>query len=311
MKNKIIFGAITFVFITSFCVFLNYNPFSLKTNNYGAAFFSMGATVKDLIVKYSLAPAASKIKILIVPGHEPDLGGAEYGSLLERDLNLELAEKIQNNLTKNDRFEIIMARDEKGWNPTIENYVNKNETKISSWKSQMKNEMLRLVNNGKVSLVTPQVYHANAIPHAVLFLYGINKWASENKIDIVLNVHFNDNPKYKGKPKYEGYSIYVPEKQYSNSASSKTLAENLMDELSKIKDKSTMPGENQGIVEDQELIAIGSYNTSDSLNVLIEYAYIYEDFMQATSTRNTFLEKAASSTSKALQDFFTSRTMFI
>ena len=40
-------------------------------------------------------------------------------------------------------------------------------------------------------------------------LYGINKWANENDIDIVIHVHFNDYP---GRPrtgsgKYSGFSI--------------------------------------------------------------------------------------------------------
>ena len=65
------------------------------------------------------------------------------------------------------------------------------------------------------------------------------------------------------------------------------------------------------MIEDQELIAIGRYNTSDSLSALIEYAYIYEPFMQDKEKRDDFINEAASSTAKAVNNFFESRTMFL
>ncbi|MFA5935135.1 MAG: N-acetylmuramoyl-L-alanine amidase [Candidatus Paceibacterota bacterium] len=305
IKNKIISGFFLIILVTFLYNSQNYiDQYIEQVSNYSAAFFSMGITVKDLTKKYDRPKNHEKIKILIVPGHEPYFGGAEYKNLKERDLNLILSEKIKNILEKNKKFEIITSRDSNGWNRDLENYINNNNGDIQSWVNEAKKEMSSLVSNGRISIVNAEMGHSTVPLNSAIFLYGINKWAGENKIDITIHLHFNDNPKYKGKPNYEGFSIYVPEKQYSNSISSKVLAKSLMDEISKIQKVSTMPEESNGIIEDQELIALGSYNTSDSLSILTEYAYIYENFMQNTITRNIFIDKAASSTAQAIEDFF-------
>ena len=305
IKNKIISGIFLITLVTFLYNSKNYiDQYVEQINNYSATFFSIGITVKDLIKKYDKPKNQEKIKILIVAGHEPDFGGAEYKNLKERDLNLILSEKIKKILEKNNKFEIIVTRDINGWNPELENYINNNKEKIQSWINDAKEKMSNLVDNGKITVVNAKMGHSIAPQNSAIFLYGINKWAGENKVDITIHIHFNDNPKYKGKPNYEGFSIYVPEKQYSNSTSSKILAKSLMDEISKIQKVSTMPEENNGIIEDQELIALGRYNTSDSLSILTEYAYIYENFMQSTTTRNIFIDESANSTAQAVENFF-------
>jgi len=309
MKKKIIILSTILIIFLAFYFTPRYYPNSYvnKMINSAAAFFSMGISINDLISKYSDTEKNGKIKILLVPGHEPNFGGAEYKDLLERDLNLTLSEKIKNILSKNNKFEIITSRNINGWNPELEKYVNNNKNEILVWINNMKSSMSKLVNNGKINVVNAEMGHSIAPLKSAILLYGINKWAGENKVDIAIHLHFNDNPKYKGKPNYEGFSIYVPEKQYSNGTSSKILAKDLFDEISKIQKVSTMPEENVGIIEDQELIALGRYNTSDSLSVIIEYAYIYENFMQNKKLRNDFIEKSASSTANAINKFFESR----
>jgi N-acetylmuramoyl-L-alanine amidase len=307
-KNKIISGIILILLITFLYNSKNYiSQYVKQINNYSSAFFSIGTSISDLLHKYSDTTKNEKIKILLIPGHEPDFGGTEYKNLIERDLNLILSEKIKIILEKNNRFEIISTRYSNGWNTELQKYINDNNNSIQSWIKTMKDEMIKLINNGDVVKVNAKMGHATIPNNSAIFLYGINKWAGEKKVDIAINIHFNDNPKYKGKPNYEGFVIYVPEKQYSNSSSSKLLAKDLFNEISKIQKPSTMPNENGGIVEDQELIALGRYNTSDSLSVIIEYAYIYETLMQNTTTRNNFLDKAASSTARAVNIFFESR----
>ena len=308
MKKIIILSTILIIFLAFYFTPRYYpNSYVNKMINSAAAFFSMGISINDLISKYSDTEKNGKIKILLVPGHEPIFGGAEYKDLLERDLNLTLSEKIKNILSKNNKFEIITSRNTNGWNPELEKYVNYNKNEILVWINNMKSSMSKLVNNGKINVVNAEMGHSVAPLNSAIFLYGINKWAGENKVDIAIHLHFNDNPKYKGKPNFEGFSIYVPEKQYSNGTSSKILAKDLFDEISKIQKVSTMPEENVGIIEDQELIALGRYNTSDSLSVIIEYAYIYENFMQNKKLRNDFIEKSASSTARAINKFFESR----
>ncbi len=308
MKNNLFIGFLSIIILFSF----GYSFSNVAQGNYAAAFFALGTSVRSLIEKYATATNenGSKIKILIVAGHEPTTGGAEYANLKERDMNLKLSTELKTLLEKNPRFQVVMFRDKYGFNRDFTKYLNNNKDAILSWRAEKKAEMNRLVNEGKVTLIGDgdKVQHADAKSKVVTYLYGLNKWTSENKFDIAIHIHFNDNP---GERKYEGFTIYVPEKQYSNSTSSKVLAQNIFDELKRVEPVSTLPGENNGITEDQDLIAIGPYNTSDTLSVLIEYGYIYEPKMQYSGTRNAYIYQAASSTAKSINDFFNSRALFL
>lgn len=244
-----------------------------------------------------------KIRILLVPGHEPNDGGAIYGKIKERDLNLLLSTEIKNILSANPNLEIIMARDQNGWNSDLKNYVTTGSTAIMNWVLDMKNKMLAKVSSGKFKIINPSMKHNDATSEAVLYLYGTNKWIEENNIDLVLHVHFNNNPKYKGKPNYSGYCMYVPDSQYGNASSSRIFANYLNAEISKIENKSNMPQEKDTIISDQELIAIGNYDVLKIPSVLVEYAYIYEPMMTSSSTRNIFIDKAASSTATAINKY--------
>ncbi|NDE68439.1 hypothetical protein EB052_02430, partial [bacterium] len=73
-------------------------------DNTAAAFFAPGITVAQLQQKYEAVPATNhKVRILIVPGHEPNFGGTEYvvkGDtsasyvLREREMNVALTREI-------------------------------------------------------------------------------------------------------------------------------------------------------------------------------------------------------------------------
>ena len=166
-----------------------------------------------------------KIRILIVPGHEPDAGGAdEFKKIKERDLNLQLSNILKDYLVKNKNIDVVMARDENGWNSSLENYVKTNQINIMNWVADMKEKMFTKVDEGQIEIINQGMKHNSATSSAVLFLYGTNKWIPENNIDLVIHIHFNNNPKINGKPNYSGYAMYVPEKQYSNSSSSKIFA---------------------------------------------------------------------------------------
>jgi len=283
-------------------------PYLTKIKNQAATFFAMGISVDDLVRKYvGVGGDEQKIKILLVAGHEPNYGGAEYNGLRERDLNLLISEKIKDILSRNKKFEVVVTRDAGGWNPELEKYVKENKTSIMSWVAGLKKQMSKLVSTKRLTKVSAKMGHAVAAPNTTAFLYGINKWGNENKVDIAIHLHFNDNPKYKGQPNYEGFSIYVPESQYSNATSSKVLALDLKNELTKIQKISTMEEESTGVIEDQELIALGRYNSADALSVLIEYAYIYENFMQNARLRNSYIDNAAIFTAQAVNKFFESR----
>ncbi len=260
-----------------------------------------------VLVSQAIEPSifsTKKIKILIVPGHEPNAGGAdEFKAIKERDLNLQLSIELKKYLEKDNNIEVTLARDENGWNKELETYVKTNETEIMNWVSELKQKMLAKVDAGEVEIIDPNLKHNEAATNAVLFLYGTNKWIKEKNIDVVLHIHFNNNPKYKGKPNYRGYAMYIPEKQFSNSSSSKIFSNYLNEEIEKIQKKSNMPQEKDTIIESQELIAVGSYGTLNIPSVVIEYAYIYEPIMLASSTRTSFINKAASSTGIAIEKY--------
>src|SRR3954465_1943136 len=61
-------------------------------NKLAAVFFWPSVTVSDLQTRYH---NGQKIRILIVPGHEPNFGGAEYRDLKERDMTLALADNVK------------------------------------------------------------------------------------------------------------------------------------------------------------------------------------------------------------------------
>src|SRR5437867_127222 len=58
-------------------------------------------TVAGLQSKYNVVASTglNKIRVLIVPGHEPDYGGAEFGSITERNLVVTLADNLADFLT--------------------------------------------------------------------------------------------------------------------------------------------------------------------------------------------------------------------
>ncbi|MGH7249546.1 MAG: N-acetylmuramoyl-L-alanine amidase, partial [Minisyncoccia bacterium] len=60
------------------------------------------------------AHATAPIKILLVPGHDNQTVGAVYGNLKETDMNLDLATRIFNTLSKDPRFEVHITRDSSG-----------------------------------------------------------------------------------------------------------------------------------------------------------------------------------------------------
>lgn len=271
---------------------------------FGISFFIFTSETPKTKSEVTSSVQQEKVKILIVPGHEPNAGGAnEFKKIKERDLNLQLSLLLKKDLTLNSNLDVILARDENGWNTDLEKYVLTSSTTIMNWVAEMKEKMMNKVDTGEIKLIDPNMKHNNAASNAVLFLYGTNKWIEKNNIDLVLHVHFNNNPKINDKPNYSGYCMYIPEHQYSNYSSSKIFANYLNDEISKIQKPSNMPQEKDTIIEDQALIATGNYDTLKIPSVVVEYAYIYEPMMLASITRNKFIETAASSTATAINTY--------
>ncbi len=151
----------------------------------------------------------------------------------------------------------------------------------------------------------PGVEH-QTVPNDVAYrIYGIDKWVDENDIDIVIHVHFNDYPGHGKVPgDYSGFTIYVPQKEYDNSSTTQALADTVFKRLAKYNPVSDLPGESGGIVQDQDLIAIGAYNSVDAASMLIEYGYLYEPQFTNDDLRSPAIKDLAFQTYLGLQDFF-------
>lgn len=266
-------------------------------------------TVDEIQSKYAMADKPGvdkKVKVMIIPGHEPDFGGAEYLDLKEREMTVELSKALGEFMANNKRYEVHIARDERVWSTELGQYFKTKWDEIIAWHENNKAEFVDLIRLGKIKRVSPSVLHNDAPKDSALRLYGISKWSEENDVDIILHVHFNDYPRkdHKSSGKYSGFSIYVPEKQYYNSATARYLADKIFTRLEKFNPVSNFPGESSGIIEDQDLIAVGSYNSINAPSILIEYGYIYEPQFQDKVTRDLVIRDLAYQTYLGLQDFF-------
>jgi len=166
--------------------------------------------------------------------------------------------------------------------------------------------MTDLIANGTLKKQTDGIDHPTVDEEYGLRLYGINKWANENDIDIIIHIHFNDYP---GRPankigKYYGFSIYTPESQFVNSEISQNIARSVFAELNKIQSVSDYQPEHLGVVEDQELITIGANSTLNAAALLIEYGYIYESQIINKKMRVLMFPEYAYKTYSGIVKFF-------
>ena len=281
------------------------NLISIK-NSIGGIFFVASTNVEDLRVKYSIAKNGDDpIRILIVPGHDNSSVGAQFRKVKESDLTVELAGYLAALFSKEKEFETIPVRTRAGYAPQFASYFSEERAAIKSFAKTYRAYTQTVINAG---LVTSHegVAHNDASEEGAIKLYGVNKWANENQIDFVLHIHFNDHG---GRPrnrvgKYSGFSIYIPERQYSNAGPSAVIAKSVLNRLITYAAPSDMPQESAGIIEDQGLIAVGSNNSLNPASILIEYDYIYEPQFQNSETRYAILNELAFQTYLGIKDFF-------
>jgi len=272
-------------------------------------FFIDSITEEELKQDYALAEKTEeKIKVLIVSGHDDSFWGTEFGGeVKELDLNIELSEKLYNLFKEDDKIEAFITHDKNTgtYSEKFLSYFDKEENNIKNFRASHKGIMDDLISSGLIK-DEEWIIHNKAPSKTATRLYGINKWANENNIDIVIHVHFNDYPgRGWNKPgEYTGFSIYIPEKQFSNAKASKALGEKVFKQLNKYFPVSDLPKENIGLIEDQSLIAIGSYNTLDAAVMLIEYGYIYEARFINPKVRPKTLNEMAMQTYVGIKNFF-------
>jgi hypothetical protein len=131
-----------------------------------------------------------------------------------------------------------------------------------------------------------------------------------NNYDIVLHPHFNNEAGRKNNKigKHSGFAVYVPESQLPNAEVSRTLGEEIKRELEKKIKISSLPQEQAGIVESQDLIALGSNASRNGASILVEYAYIYEAPLRTLKTREVFLDTASRLTFTAIMNYLSANT---
>jgi N-acetylmuramoyl-L-alanine amidase len=247
-----------------------------------------------------------KVRVLIVPGHEPTYGGAEYKNLKERDMTVLLGQDLQTFLQNDGHYQTFITRSTTAWSPVFASYFGSQMDAIALWRQAYTAEMSQMIALGSTTLAKSNIIH-NSVPNNVaLRLYGITKWANENDIDITIHIHFNDDPVRSGDNpgKYSGLAVYVPVAQYENSTTTHAVADAVFNRLAKYNPTSDLPAESMGIVDDPELIAVGANDTADSASMLIEYAYIYEPQFTDPDTRDLAIKDLAYQTYLGLEDFF-------
>ena len=261
-------------------------------------------TPASLKTKYE----SKQLRVLLVPGHDNDYGGTEFNGLREADLNLQLAEKLYQFLTRDDHFQVLTTRDfQTGqYVGDIATYFITEREGINGFQQELKNSFNQLMNSGQVTAPSEQVQHNFAPGEVALRLYGLNKWANEQQIDLMIHIHFNDYPRASARRggQYSGFAIYVPEKQYPNGAASIDLARTVSNYLAYSLAVSDLPIENAGVVEDQELIAVGARASREGASILVEYGYIYESPWHYPETREVMLEELAWQTYRGLKSYF-------
>jgi N-acetylmuramoyl-L-alanine amidase len=304
-----------FLVVTSILFFKDQNFFSYVSNYrsfLAGQFFTPSTSVETLRTKYTqnaVSNSKKNIRILIVPGHEPGYGGTEFKDIKERELVVATAQFLQEYFNKQGKYEVLITRDDTNWNQKLLTYFVTNWDRIEFFRAGAKKTMDGLIATGQVA-TTVAPFHIDARPDVARRLFGINLFANENNIDIVLHLHLNDYPRKKACAigEYSGFSVYIPERQYSNAATSRALGQYIMNRLGVLFSTSTLPAEQTGLIEDQELVALGRYNTADTANVLIEYGYIYEPMFADDLVRPFVLEELAYQTYLGVEDFLQGMT---
>ncbi len=271
-----------------------------------SVFFVESASPETLQEKYARAAlGGDKIRVLIVPGHDDEAWGTEFRGVREADMNAAVGEELTRLLSHDSAYEPLLIRSRGGYAAGFAEYLVREKPRILAFLKEKKQVMSELIRSGELHMKTG-VIHNNAPTRVAQTLYAVNAWANEHGADIVLHLHFNDYPGRSSHRagRYNGFALYVPERQFSNARASRAVAEALFAQLSRFYAESNLPLEDSGVVEDQELIAIGAYNTLDPAAVLIEYGYIYEQRFLDDDIRAKTMRELAFQTYQGLNRFF-------
>jgi len=264
--------------------------------------FEEKVSPEDLLQKYQ----EGKIKILIVPGHDDVSVGGQFGNIKETDLNIELAYSLWEFFKDDKNFEIYFSRDNNGnYTKWFSDYLFQNREEIKTFRDYFQSVGSVAKKEGWMTKEV-KIIHNSATDDSSFNLYALNKIANDNDMDVVLHIHFNDYSRasHNIPGEYIGFAIYVPEKQLPNSRTSIALANSIKEHLEKYVPPSSFPGESDTIVEEQELIAIGSNASRKGASLLIEYGYIYESQFINSGPRAVIMKELAAQTYWGIKNYF-------
>lgn len=294
-KTGIIVFAVTFfgiLFSNSSLPF-----FSSARTQLASLFFADDLTENELAAKY----AARQLTVLIVPGHDNIDGGTRYKGIPEAVYTAKIGQYLYDYLSKDSNIRAILVRNENGYTKEFADYFSREKPEIWNFITQSRGRFKDLSSSGIVETAPPPVQHIRASTRTTTILYGVNKWANERGVDVVLHIHLNDYSQRKSwEQRYDGYSIYVPDAAFPNYAPSRKIAESLARTFSRFWPESNMRLEKDTIIEDPDLIALGSYGTLRAASVLLEYGYIYEPKFRT----EILLKEAAFRTYQGLLAYF-------
>jgi N-acetylmuramoyl-L-alanine amidase len=295
---------ITLLLTTFFLITLFLNAASNRC--FAAVFFASSTNATQMRSDYQNAKkGGDQMRILLVPGHDQEVWGTEYKKVKEADLNYQMAYELYKALSKEKVYDVILARDKFNYAPELALYFETQKAEISAFRKDHK-QVLNVLTDAKIIENTSATYHNSVNEETANKLYGLNKWANENKIDLVLHIHFNDTPERKWDKvgPYRGFTIYVPNNQFSNARPSIELGGSILEQMRKYFAISNMKNETNGVIEDQKLIALGAANTLKPAAVLIEYGYIYRPQIISAKTRPALFKKMAKQTVTGIVNFF-------
>lgn len=260
-------------------------------------------TAENIRAKYN----ERRLKILLVPGHDNIDSGTEFNGVREADLTRKVARHLYEFLAGDGHFQVSSTRDfvTGEYESAFASYFKAQENEILSFRIQLQELIIKAIREGLFQTYAG-VGHNRVSSRIAQKLYGINKWANENGVDIVLHTHFNDHAgrRRTRAGNYFGFTVYVPEKQFSSAKSSVAVAESVFSQLKEHLAVSSLPGENQGITEDQDLIALGANGSLDAAVLLIEYGYIYEPQFTSSRLREDMMRELGYQTYLGLKKYF-------
>lgn len=269
--------------------------FSVR-HQFASLFFADDLTPEEIRRDYY----ARRLKVLIVPGHDNIDGGTSYKGTFEAVYTAKIGNYLFDYLNKNPNIEVLMTRNESGYTKEFADYFSREQQAIAAFIDRSRGYFKQLSASNAVQTAPPPMAHIRANGRVTNILYGINRWANDNDVDIVFHIHLNDSPKKSSHSGYDGYSMYIPDPSFPNYLPSRKIAEALSENFSRYWAKSNLHLESDTIIEDSDLIAVGSYGSLRSASVLLEYGYIYESRFQT----DIMLKEAAFRTYQGLLSYF-------